>query len=44
MIIALVTATVLSAMMLVVFHANQPKAKRVRVRIRDPRIGRRPYN
>lgn len=46
MIIALATATVLSAMMLVVIHANQPKAKPVpvRARMRDPRIGRRPHN
>jgi len=44
MIIALATATVLSATMLVVLNANPPKLKRVRVRTRDTRIGRRPYN
>ena len=42
MIIALVAATVTSAVMLVALHANQPKPKRVPVRTRDPRVVRRP--
>jgi hypothetical protein len=42
MISALATATLLSATLFMVLHANQPKAKRVRVRTRDPRLDRRP--
>ncbi|WP_404415629.1 hypothetical protein [Brevundimonas vesicularis] len=41
MIIALATGSALSAMLLVIFNANQPKPKRVPVRIRDTRQGRR---
>ena len=41
MIIALATGSALSAMLLVILHANQPKATRVRVRARDIRQGRR---
>lgn len=41
MIIALATGSALSAMLLVIFHANKPKPKRVPVRARDSRQGRR---
>ncbi|WP_288758811.1 hypothetical protein [uncultured Brevundimonas sp.] len=41
MIIALATGSALSATLLVILHANQPKPKRVRVRVRDARQGRR---
>ena len=43
MIIALATGSALSAMLLVILPANQPKPKpkRVRVRARDARQGRR---
>ena len=41
MIIALATASALSAMLLVILHANQPQPKRVPVRVRDTRQGRR---
>ena len=41
MIIALATGSALSAMLLVILHASQPKPKRVRVRVRDARQGRR---
>lgn len=42
--LAIATATVLSASLLMVLHAAQPKAKPVRVRTRDPRIVRRPQD
>jgi len=35
MISALGTGFALSAMLLAILHANQPKAKRVRIRVRD---------
>ena len=41
MIIALATGSALSAMLLVILNANQPKPKRVPVRTRDTRQGRR---
>lgn len=41
MISALALGSALSAMLLVILHANQPKTKRVRIRARDPRQGRR---
>ncbi len=41
MIIALATGSALSAMLLVLLNANQPKPKRVPVRTRDTRQGRR---
>jgi len=41
MIIALATGSALSAMLLVILHANQPKPKRVRVRVREDRRVRR---
>ncbi len=41
MIIALATGSALSAMLLVILHANSPKPKRVPIRVRDVRKGRR---
>ena len=41
MISALGTGFALSAMLLVILHANKPKTKPVRIRVRDARQGRR---
>lgn len=44
MISALATASLLSAMLLLVIKAAEPKPKRIPVRTRDPRIVRRPQD